>query len=69
MSYATKSDIRTPYGGFLADPQTGKERNFKPIGSFTKDQVMAGKKHKGAIWFVSNCESTERINVANALKR
>jgi hypothetical protein len=69
MSYANTSHIRTPYGGYFVSPKLGKERNFKPIGNFVKDRVISEKTHKGAIWFVSNCEATERLNVANSLKR
>lgn len=63
------ADIVQPYGGYFVEPNEGKRLGFKPIGNFTKEQVIADKKHKAAIWFVSNCRSQERLDVANGLKR
>lgn len=69
MSYASKSHIQAPYGGFYLGPEMSRKRDFKPIGNFVKEDVISSKTRKAAVWFVSNCASTERLNVTNALKR
>jgi hypothetical protein len=58
-----------PYGGYFVEPLKGREHNFKTVGNFSKDQVLASKNISGAVWFVSNCESQERMDVALALKK
>lgn len=58
-----------PYGGYFVEPTKGRERKFKPIGNFNKDQILTTKQIDGAIWFVSNCDSQERMDVALALKK
>lgn len=69
MGYSPKAHIHYPYTVPLVPPEEGHKRHFKVIANFTKKQVLADKKVKGALWFVSNCHVYERWEVAKTLKR
>lgn len=65
----TKAHIRQPYGGFFVDPVTSIGTNFTVVASFKKEEVLSPKSIQGAVWFVSNCQNQERMEVAKALKK
>jgi len=45
MGYMKSAHAYKPYG-MLVNPEIGKQRGFKPVGNFTKEQVLASKKIK-----------------------
>ncbi|KAI6171861.1 Glyco-tran-10-N domain-containing protein [Aphelenchoides besseyi] len=67
MAYMSKAHVRVPYGGFYVDPETAKARQFNPIADFNQSTVTSDKSTRGALWFVSNCKSEERLRVAKEL--
>lgn len=67
MSYSTAAHVRHPYGGFFVDPATTIARNWTPIVSRDLELSSMSKRVRGAVWFVSNCESIERLRVARAM--
>ncbi|KAI6177734.1 Glyco-tran-10-N domain-containing protein [Aphelenchoides bicaudatus] len=70
MSYAKNSHIQMNYkNGQLLGYFKDLGNKFNAIGDFTLKSVLKGKKKRGAIWFVSNCWSQERMQVAEALKK
>ncbi|KAI6196041.1 Glyco-tran-10-N domain-containing protein [Aphelenchoides besseyi] len=69
MAYMSNSHIPTPYGGFYVDPETAKARQFNPIANFNQSTVTSEKRTRGAVWFVSNCNSKERLEVAKELSK
>ena len=69
MAYPIAAHIRQPYGGFFVDPNQTAARNFSPLARFVPADVQAEKRVRGALWFVSNCASEERLRVAKELAK
>jgi hypothetical protein len=69
MSYSTKAHVQKPYHSYIVKPEEGRRRNFQIIANFSKEQVLANKQIRGALWFVSNCRSKERNDVVNSLRK
>jgi hypothetical protein len=54
-----------PYGGFWVNPERTKQLGFPPIQlPIDSDTLLKGKLVKGILWFVSNCDSSSKRELA-----
>ncbi|KAH7718069.1 alpha1,3-fucosyltransferase [Aphelenchoides avenae] len=71
MTYLNVSDVPYRYGGPWISRETAQKRGLPPLNlTYSKEEIIQQKKVRGAVWFVSNCNTASgRERALSALSR
>lgn len=65
MTYMHSSHVPMPYGGFWVPPEKTAQLGFPPTRlPNDRDSILGGKRVRGILWMVSNCDSYSKRELA-----